>query len=132
MRQILSPPGIDHKILCFSVDIRGGICYAQGIGSNHFSGGSIMTKQELINQIAKNNPWGLTKKATEEVIDAVFNNIRKAVSKEQRFAYPEFGIWTVRTRKARNGRNPRTGATIRIKASKTVSFRPAKSFKTKL
>ena len=51
---------------------------------------------------------------------------------QQRFAYPEFGIWTVRTRKARNGRNPRTGAPIRIKASKTVSFRPAKSFKTKL
>jgi DNA-binding protein HU-beta len=91
-----------------------------------------MTKQELVNQIAKNNPWGLTKKATEEFIDAVFTNIRKAVSKEHRFAYPEFGIWTVRTRKARNGRNPRTGAAIRIKASKTVSFRPAKSFKTKL
>jgi nucleoid DNA-binding protein len=91
-----------------------------------------MTKQELVNHIAKNNPWGLTKKATEEVIDAVFTNIRKAVSKERRFAYPEFGIWTVRTRKARNGRNPQTGAPIRIKASKTVNFRPAKSFKTKL
>jgi len=91
-----------------------------------------MTKQELVNRIAKNNDWGLTKKATGEVIDAVFTTIRKAVKKERRFSYPGFGTWTVRTRKARNGRNPQTGQTIRIKASKTVGFRPAKDFKKKL
>ncbi len=91
-----------------------------------------MTKQELVNLISKDNRWGLSKKATSEVIDAVFSNIRKAVKKERRFSYPGFGTWTVRHRKARNGRNPQTGAVIRIKASKTVGFRPAKDFKTKL
>ena len=91
-----------------------------------------MTKQELVNLISKDNRWGLSKKATGEVIDAVFSNIRKAVKKERRFSYPGFGTWTVRHRKARNGRNPQTGAVIRIKASKTVGFRPAKEFKTKL
>jgi DNA-binding protein HU-beta len=91
-----------------------------------------MTKQELVNEIAKNNPWGLTKKATGEVVDAVFVSIRKAVKKEHRFSYPGFGTWTVRHRKARTGRNPQTGASIKIKASKTVGFRPAKEFKKKL
>ncbi len=91
-----------------------------------------MTKQELIDVIAENNKWGLTKKATADVVDAVFMGIRKAVKKGRRFSYPGFGTWNVRTRKARNGRNPQTGQTIRIKASKTVGFRPAKVFKSKL
>ena len=91
-----------------------------------------MTKQDLINHIAKDNPWGLSKKATGEVVDAVFANIRKAVRKEQRFSYPGFGTWTIRHRKARNGINPKTRQMIRIKASKTVGFRPSKEFKTKL
>jgi DNA-binding protein HU-beta len=91
-----------------------------------------MTKQELISFISRDNPWGLSKKSTNEVVDAVFSNIRKAVSKDRRFSYPGFGTWTVRTRKARNGRNPKTGALIRIKASKTVGFRPAKELKGKL
>jgi DNA-binding protein HU-beta len=91
-----------------------------------------MTKQELINHISKDNPWGLTKKATSEVIDAVFNNIQKAVKKDHRFSYPGFGTWTIRNRKARNGRNPKTGAMIKIKASRTVGFRPAKDLKSSL
>ena len=91
-----------------------------------------MTKQELINEITKNNKWGLSKKAAGEVVDAVFTTIRKAVKKERRFSYPGFGTWTVRARKARKGRNPQTGEVITIKASKTVGFRPAKNFKGKL
>ena len=66
------------------------------------------------------------------MVDAVFTTIRKAVKKERRFSYPGFGTWTVRARKARNGRNPQTGKPMRIKASKTVGFRPAKNFKGKL
>ena len=91
-----------------------------------------MTKQQLIESMYKNNQWGLTKKATGEVVDAVFDNIAKAIKKERRFSYPGFGTWNVRTRKARNGRNPQTGQKIRIKASKTVGFKPALQFKTKL
>ncbi|MBN2498546.1 MAG: HU family DNA-binding protein [Deltaproteobacteria bacterium] len=91
-----------------------------------------MTKQELIEAVHARNPWGLSKKATGEVVDAVFNNISKAIKKERRFSYPGFGTWNVRTRKARNGRNPQTGQKIRIKATKTVGFKPARQFKTKL
>ena len=88
-----------------------------------------MTKQELIDVIAENNKWGLTKKATAEVVDAVFMGIRKAVKKGRRFSYPGFGTWNVRTRKARNGRNPQTGAPINIAAAKVPSFKAGKALK---
>jgi len=91
-----------------------------------------MTKQDLVNLIAAGNNWGLSKKATEEVVDAVFDSIRKAIKKDRRFRYPGFGTFEIRSRKARTGRNPRTGDTIKIKASKTVGFRPAKNLKTKI
>ena len=66
------------------------------------------------------------------VIDATFDSIGKSIKKEKRFAYPSFGTFTVRNRKARKGRNPQTGAEIKIKASKTVGFKPAPSLKSSL
>ncbi len=89
-----------------------------------------MTKAELISQIA--GKTGLTKKAVEEVLDETFAQIKKAVKKEKRFAYPDFGTFTVKKRKARKGRNPQTGEEIKIPASKTVGFKPAPSFKKSL
>ena len=56
----------------------------------------------------------------------------KTIKKEGRFFYPGFGTWTIRQRKARRGRNPQTGAEIKIKASKTVGFKPAKELKSGL
>lgn len=91
-----------------------------------------MTKAELIEAVASKAEGQLTKKAAGEVVDALFDTLGKAIKKEGRFSYPGFGTWTVRTRKARKGRNPQTGAQITIKASKTVGFRPAKELKGKL
>lgn len=88
-----------------------------------------MTKAELIEAVASKAEGSLTKKAAAELVDAVFTTIAGAVKKEKRFSYPGFGTWTVRSRKARKGRNPQTGAQITIKASKTVGFRPAKELK---
>ena len=88
-----------------------------------------MTKAELIEAVAAKAEGQLTKKAAGEVVDAVFDTIRKSIKKDERFSYPGFGTWTVRTRKARKGRNPQTGQVITIKASKTVGFRPAKEMK---
>lgn len=88
-----------------------------------------MTKQDLIETIHKDNKWGLNKKSTGEVIEAVFSMVSKAIKKDRRFSYPGFGIFKVRNRQARSGRNPQTGQKIRIKASKTVGFRPAKELR---
>jgi DNA-binding protein HU-beta len=56
----------------------------------------------------------------------------KTIKKDKRFSYPGFGTWTVRKRKARTGRNPQTGETIKIAASKTVGFKPSTQLKGKL
>lgn len=92
-----------------------------------------MTKDELINSVIKScKDPNLSKRLTGDVLDAVFENISKAIKKEKRFAYPGFGTFTVRNRKARKGRNPQTGEEIKIKASKTVGFKPAPTLKTSL
>lgn len=91
-----------------------------------------MTKAELIEEIRGAKGIDLTKKQTELVLGAVFEAVRGAIKKDKRFSYPGFGTFTVRARKARKGRNPRTGAAITIKPSKTVGFKPAPKLKSVL
>ncbi len=93
-----------------------------------------MTKAELIDKVAQQvaKSADVSKKATGEIIDLAMAEIAKAIKKEKRFSYPDFGTFNVRSRKARKGRNPQTGAVINIKASKTVSFKPAPELKKKL
>lgn len=93
-----------------------------------------MTKAELIDRVAQaiSKSADVSKKATGEIIDLAVAEMAKAIKKDKRFSYPGFGTFNVRTRKARKGRNPQTGAVISIKASKTVSFKPAPELKKKL
>jgi len=92
-----------------------------------------MTKAELIEAVLKSAKGvDISKKAMGEIIDATMDNMKKAIKKEKRFSYPDLGTFTVKARKARSGRNPQTGETIKIKASKTVGFKPAPSFKKSL
>jgi DNA-binding protein HU-beta len=90
-----------------------------------------MTKAELLDAIAKSRS-GMTKKQVNAVVDAVFLTVAEAIKKDGELAYPGFGSFRVRKRKARKGRNPQTGKALKIKASKTVGFKPAKAFKGEL
>ncbi len=89
-----------------------------------------MTKAELVEVVAEQSQ--LTKKSAAEILDIVFANISKAVKKDQRFSYPGFGTWSIRSRKARKIRNPQTNEMMKLKASKTIGFRPAKELKQTL
>lgn len=71
----------------------------------------------------------VTKEEGKEIVERIFEAMKKTVQQEDRFAYPKFGSFVLRKRKARKGRDPRTGKPIRIKASKTVAFCPASAFK---
>ncbi|HUK39435.1 MAG TPA: HU family DNA-binding protein [Candidatus Acidoferrales bacterium] len=82
-----------------------------------------MTKGDLVNAVAKSAK--ISKRAAGEAVDATFENISRGIKKSKRFQVPGFGTFTVRSRKARVGRNPQTGAEINIKASRTVGFKPA-------
>ena len=89
-----------------------------------------MTKAELIDAVAKNAK--ISKLTAGEAIDATFDSIAKAIKKNKRFQVPGFGTFTVRSRKARKGRNPQTGAAITIRATRTVGFKAAPVLKNGL
>lgn len=86
-----------------------------------------MTKGDLIDAVAKGAK--LSKRAAGDAVDAAFDTLARAIKKDKRFQVPGFGTFSVRSRKARKGRNPQTGAEIAIKASRTVGFKPAPSLK---
>ena len=91
-----------------------------------------MTKSELIdalNAAAADEDIDLTKKDTGTLIDLLFEIVADSIEDEQRFSYPNFGTFNVKHRKAREGRNPRTGEPIQIPASNTVAVKPAPKFK---
>lgn len=91
-----------------------------------------MTKAQLIDAIHKSYKGDISKKLVGDVLDTLFATMKAALKKDKRFSFPKFGTWTVKNRKARAGRNPQTGAAIKIPASKTVGFKPAPDFKSKL
>ncbi|MFQ5351560.1 MAG: HU family DNA-binding protein [Candidatus Binatia bacterium] len=89
-----------------------------------------MTKAELIEAVAKTT--GLSKRGAAGAVDATIETIAKGIRKEKRLALSGFGTFTVRRRKARTGRNPRTGEELQIGASKTVAFKAAPALKSVL
>ena len=92
-----------------------------------------MTKSAFIEAVMKQvKNEELTKKSVTEIVDTVFEVMTKTVKKEKKFSYPNFGTFAVKKRKARKGRNPQTGEVIKIKASKSVSFKPSPGFKKML
>ncbi|MGA1825805.1 MAG: HU family DNA-binding protein [bacterium] len=86
-----------------------------------------MNKSELVANIAADTK--LSKKAAEDTVNAVISNVKKALKKGDDVTLVGFGTWTVTKRKARQGRNPQTGATIKIPAKKVPKFRPGKGLR---
>ena len=91
-----------------------------------------MTKAELISAVLDNTGSEMTKKDTTEAVQAVFDQLALAIKSDGKFSYPGLGTFTMKTRAARKGRNPRTGETIDIKASKNVGFKAATGLKSSL
>ena len=86
-----------------------------------------MTKDELIEKVASGA--GLSKADAARVINATIESITSALKKGQSVTLVGFGTFRISKRKARKGRNPRTGETITIKAAKVPKFTAGKSFK---
>ncbi len=86
-----------------------------------------MNKSELIDAIAKHAD--ISKAAAERALDATVNSIRGSLKKGDIVTLVGFGSFYVGRRTARQGRNPRTGAAIKIKAAKVAKFRPGKALK---
>ena len=90
-----------------------------------------MTKNELVEKIAKDA--GITKTAANLAVNSFLGNIGEELKKKDgKVTLIGFGTFSKLKRKARKGRNPQTGETIKIKASNTVKFKPGKKLKESL
>ena len=86
-----------------------------------------MNKTELIDRVAE--AAGISKKETGEVLAAILSEMAAALSRGDKVTLVGFGTFEVKERAARTGKNPATGATIEIPASKAPAFKPGKAFK---
>jgi len=86
-----------------------------------------VNKSDLVDAIAKSAE--LSKAAAARALDATVDTIKKALKKGDNVSLVGFGTFKVGKRAARNGRNPRTGATIKIKAAKVPKFSAGKGLK---
>ena len=86
-----------------------------------------MNKAELIDAVA--DRLGHSKRDVTAIVDAFIDDTKRAVAKGEKVAISGFGVFEAQARKARLGRNPRTGETVKIKATKLPKFRPGAEFK---
>lgn len=90
------------------------------------------TKTDFIKTLKDNAGVALTNDQAKEVYDVFTSILRDTVVAEKKLNLNGVGTFKVNNRKARNGINPKTRAVIKIKASKTVGFKPAPTFKKSL
>jgi DNA-binding protein HU-beta len=86
-----------------------------------------MNKAEMIERIARET--GLTKADSLRAVDAFLDNVTKALKKGDKVTLVGFGTFQAGRRQARSGRNPQTGAPIKIAARRVPKFAPGKELK---
>ncbi len=86
-----------------------------------------MTKAELVEKVSEK--INLAKKDTEVIVNTVFNSITDALSKGDKVELRGFGSFRLRKRNSREGRNPKTGATVVIPAKRITFFKPGKDLR---
>lgn len=86
-----------------------------------------MNKAELVNAVA--DKAGVTKKQADDILSATVDTIIDTVSKGDKVTLVGFGSFEPRDRKAREGRNPKTGKSLKIPATTVPAFSAGKAFK---
>jgi DNA-binding protein HU-beta len=98
---------------------------------NHFQKGDpFVNKSELIDHIARQAD--ISKAAAGRALEALIGGVKATLKKNNSVSLVGFGTFSVSKRAARTGRNPRTGAAIKIKSAKVPKFRPGKALKDHL
>ena len=86
-----------------------------------------MTKRELVIRVA--NQLGMTQSDVARIIEGAFDAISKSLAEGERWELRDFGVFEVKTRAARIGRNPRTSEQVPVPERRVVTFRPGKKMK---
>jgi DNA-binding protein HU-beta len=84
-------------------------------------------KSEVIDRVAAAS--NVARSQAESVINAFLDTVKSAAASGERIGWPDFGSFSVTARKARTGRNPRTGEPVKIAASRAMRFTPSSSVK---
>jgi integration host factor subunit beta len=90
-----------------------------------------MLKSDLVRRLTDRNPH-LYERDIEKVVNAILEQIIEALAKGDRVELRGFGAFTARRRKARNGRNPRTGAAVSVSAKALPFFKTGKEMRERL
>ena len=88
------------------------------------------TKAELVDAVAK--AADVSKADAERTLGAFFDHVTTATKKGDKISWPGFGSFSTTKRAARKGRNPQTGAPVKIAASKAMKFTPSSTLKAAL
>lgn len=91
-----------------------------------------MNKAELVDAVQKHLGKDTSKAAAERAVEAVLEGVKKGLKKDKTVQLIGFGTFAVTKRAARTGINPQTREPIKIKASKSVKFKPGAGLKTVL
>ena len=87
----------------------------------------VMNKEELVKEVSKKAK--VSQKATADILAATLDSIQKTVAKGKKVTLVGFGTFEARKRAARTGRNPQTGATLKIAAKTVPAFTAGKKFR---
>ena len=87
-----------------------------------------MTKAELVEKIAEKKP-GMTRAQVDAVVDVVLDAIKNALSREDKVEIRGFGSFRVRHRRAKMGRNPKTGQIVQVPPKKVPFFKAGKEMR---
>jgi integration host factor subunit beta len=90
-----------------------------------------MIKSELVRRIGEQNPH-LFARDVERIVNAIFDEVAAALARQDRVELRGFGAFAVKTRKARPGRNPKTGAVVSVPETLHPSFRTGKPMHDRL
>ncbi len=90
-----------------------------------------MTKSELIARLCELNPH-LYQRDVERIVTTIFDEVAGALARGDRVELRGFGAFSVKRRDARQGRNPRTGATVAVAAKATPFFKTGKQLRERL
>ena len=90
-----------------------------------------MIRSELVAIVAEQNPH-LTIKDVERIVATIFDEITDALAQGRRVELRGFGAFSIRDRDPRTGRNPRTGAAVKVDAKKVPYFKPGKELRERL
>ncbi len=90
-----------------------------------------MTKSELIQRLAERNPH-LYLRDIEKIVETVFEEVTAALAKGDRVELRGFGAFSIKSREARTGRNPRTGETVKVDAKRLPFFKTGKALRERL